>query len=222
MMIDGSVAPVAAFGPVIRPDAQRQSQPSDTELEEVATLAPVDEAEEGDQADPETERNPLELTPEEERVVRELQQRDRAVRAHEQAHVAAGGQYVTAAPSYDYETGPDGRRYAVGGEVSIDTSRPADPEEAIAKARVVFSAAMAPVDPSPQDYRVASQARMMEAEARRELAAGRQEEMAERRDEAARGGESARLEPGEARDRLAEVFAAVDRPAPEPMFRQVA
>ena len=81
---------------------------------------------------------------------------------------------------------------------------------------------MAPVDPSPQDYRVASQARMMEAEARRELAAGRQEEMAERRDEAARGGESARLEPGEARDRLAEVFAAVDRPAPEPMFRQVA
>ena len=118
-------------------------------------------------------RGPLELTEAEEALVRELQQRDREVRAHELAHVVAGGRYVTRPASYDYQTGPDGRRYAVGGEVSIDTSVPADPEEALAKAETIERAALAPVDPSPQDYQVAARARQMAAEARRELAAER-------------------------------------------------
>jgi hypothetical protein len=224
MLIDGSAAPMAALGPMIRPDAQRQSSPPDSELEETGAFAPVDEVEEDARADPEADRSLLELTPEEERVVRELQQRDQTVRAHEQAHVAAGGKYVTAAPSYDYESGPDGRRYAVGGEVSIDTSRPSDPREAIAKARVVFSAAMAPADPSPQDYRVASQARVMEAEARQELASERQEEMVQTREVSSQDDDEESQAPDRerARDRLAELFAAVDQPAPEPLFRQVA
>jgi hypothetical protein len=50
----------------------------------------------------------------------ELARRDREVRAHEQAHAAVGGSYA-GAPSYTYSRGPDGQRYAVGGEVSIDT-----------------------------------------------------------------------------------------------------
>lgn len=120
-----------------------------------------------------------ELSPEEQSELRDLQQRDRAVRAHEQAHVVAGGRYVTRPPSYDYENGPDGRQYAVGGEVSIDTGKPSDPEKALEKARTIHRAALAPVDPSPQDYRVAAEARAMESEARRELREERQEEAGE-------------------------------------------
>ncbi len=121
-----------------------------------------------------------ELTPEEQRKLQELRQRDTEVRNHEQAHVAAGGQYVTRAPTYEYEIGPDGRRYAVGGEVKIDVSEvPDDPEATIEKARVVQRAALAPVDPSPQDRQVAADAAVMEREARAELREQRMEEMRE-------------------------------------------
>lgn len=121
-----------------------------------------------------------ELTPEEQRKLQELRQRDTEVRNHEQAHVAAGGQYVTRAPTYDYEIGPDGRRYAVGGEVNIDVSKvPDDPEATIEKAQVVQRAALAPVDPSPQDRQVASDAAVMERDARAELREQRMEEMRE-------------------------------------------
>lgn len=119
-----------------------------------------------------------ELTPDEQREVRELRQRDMEVRAHEQAHVAAGGRYVTKAPSYDYESGPDGERYAVGGEVSIDTSPvPGDPAATMEKAQVIRRAALAPTEPSTQDQRVASEARSMEAQARGELLQENRREM---------------------------------------------
>ena len=55
------------------------------------------------------------------KLVRELQQSDAEVRRHEAAHAAAGGEFA-GAPTFTYQTGPDGKRYAVGGEVSIDTS----------------------------------------------------------------------------------------------------
>lgn len=122
------------------------------------------------------DRGPLELTEAEQAQVRELQQRDREVRAHELAHVAAGGPYVTRPATYQYQTGPDGRRYAVGGEVTIDTSVPSDPREALAKAQIIERAALAPVEPSQQDYRVAAKARQMAADARREIAAQRLEQ----------------------------------------------
>lgn len=118
-------------------------------------------------------RGPLELSEVEQALVQQLRLIDRAVRAHELAHVAAGGRYVTKPASYQYEVGPDGRRYAVGGEVTIDTSVPSDPEEALAKAQIIERAALAPVDPSPQDYQVAAKARQMATDARRELAAER-------------------------------------------------
>ena len=44
---------------------------------------------------------------------------DREERQHEQAHLSAAGGHARGGPSYQYETGPDGKRYAVGGEVSI-------------------------------------------------------------------------------------------------------
>jgi len=120
-----------------------------------------------------TEKLPsgTELTPEEKRDVEELKARDREVRAHEMAHVLAGGAYVTSGPSYTYQTGPDGKGYAVGGSVGIDTSPvDGDPEATIQKMQTVVAAALAPAMPSGQDMKVAAQARQAEAKARAELA----------------------------------------------------
>lgn len=111
-----------------------------------------------------------ELTPDEARTVARLRETDRAVRQHEQAHLAAGAGLVTGGPNYSYTTGPDGKRYAVGGEVSIDVSPARTPEATIAKARQIRAAALAPADPSGKDRQVAVAAGSLEAEARAELA----------------------------------------------------
>ncbi|WP_299072097.1 putative metalloprotease CJM1_0395 family protein [uncultured Paraglaciecola sp.] len=105
----------------------------------------------------------------EQQKLTDLKQRDAEVRAHEQAHASLGGQYASS-PQYEYEIGPDGKRYAVGGEVSIDISEEASPEETIRKAQQVKAAALAPAEPSSQDLRVASEATQMALEARTELA----------------------------------------------------
>jgi hypothetical protein len=114
--------------------------------------------------------NPRELTDEERTEVRKLQKQDQEVRTHEQAHVAAGGQHVSGGPSYEYETGPDGKRYASGGEVQIDTSPvKGDPQATIAKMQTVRKAALAPAQPSPQDRSVAAKASQQERKARTQL-----------------------------------------------------
>jgi hypothetical protein len=105
----------------------------------------------------------------EDKKVAELKDRDREVRTHEQAHAATGGQYA-GAPTFEYETGPDNKRYAVGGEVSIDVSNENTPTETIRKMQQVKAAALAPAEPSPQDYKVASDAAQKEQNARSELA----------------------------------------------------
>lgn len=103
--------------------------------------------------------------------VQKLKQRDIEVRAHESAHLAAAGQYSTGGASFKYITGPDGKRYAVGGEVKIDTSPVRnDPQATIQKARQIRSAAMAPANPSAQDRAVAAKATKMEMEAQMQLA----------------------------------------------------
>lgn len=110
-------------------------------------------------------------------TIRRLEARDLEVRVHEQAHIAAGGQHVTSGASYTYQTGPDGKRYAIGGEVGIDTSPVNnDPAATIEKAEQIVRSAMAPAEPSSQDYAVARQAQSMMVEARQELAAAEQEE----------------------------------------------
>ncbi|WP_233079594.1 putative metalloprotease CJM1_0395 family protein [Rheinheimera soli] len=103
----------------------------------------------------------------EQKRVAELKARDREVKIHEQAHAAIGGQYASA-PSYEYETGPDGQQYAVGGEVRIDISEiPNDPRATIQKMQQVKAAALAPAEPSGADRSVAAQASrtLMEAQA---------------------------------------------------------
>lgn len=102
-------------------------------------------------------------------ITRELAKRDREVRAHEQAHASIGGQY-TSAPSYTYERGPDGRLYAVAGEVKIDTSPvPNDPQATLEKAEIIQRAALGVAEPSAADRAAAADARAMAAEARAEI-----------------------------------------------------
>jgi hypothetical protein len=100
-----------------------------------------------------------------------LAQRDREVRAHEAAHAAAGGQYVRGGATFQYQKGPDGKMYAVGGEVSIDSSPvKGDPRATIAKMQTVQRAALAPADPSGQDRAVAAAAAAAAAQAGQEAA----------------------------------------------------
>ncbi len=110
-------------------------------------------------------------------MIQELQARDREVRAHEGAHVAAGGNLVISGPSYAYQRGPDGRAYAIGGEVQLDVSEVADdPQASLQKSEQIRRAALAPMDPSPQDIKVASSAGQMAARARLDIAVQRREE----------------------------------------------
>ncbi len=118
-----------------------------------------------------------ELNEDEKKQLDELKQRDQEVRRHEQAHKAAAGQHAQGGPTYSYQKGPDGRQYAVGGEVQIDTSPvPDDPQATIQKMQAVRQAALAPAEPSSQDRSVAAQASRAEQQARRELSELRSEE----------------------------------------------
>lgn len=116
------------------------------------------------------------LTEDEQKQVAELKQRDQEVRRHEQAHAAAAGRYANGGPQLEFTTGPDGRQYATGGEVSIDVSPASTPEATIQKAQVIRRAALAPAEPSGQDRAVANAASKLESEARRELQQARQAE----------------------------------------------
>lgn len=131
------------------------------------------------QAAPESRKNtvaPRELTPEEKRIVAELQQIDRRVRDHERAHLAAGRGVITSTADFTYTYGPDGRAYAIAGEVGIDTSPESKPEDNIYKGQRIQAAALAPRDPSPTDYRVASIGSQLELQGRSDLAQQRFEE----------------------------------------------
>jgi hypothetical protein len=107
--------------------------------------------------------------------VMKLQARDTDVRAHEAAHLAAGAGVVTGGANFSYTRGPDGKMYATGGEVPIDSGKEDTPEATIAKARKIVAAALAPANPSPQDFKVAATAMMMESRAMIELAKEKQD-----------------------------------------------
>ena len=109
--------------------------------------------------------NDKELTKEEKEKVKELKARDTEVKTHEQAHVNAGASNA----QYEYEVGPDGGRYAVGGNAQIDTSKGDNPQATLAKAQKIKRAALAPANPSGQDRKVAAKAETMETEARNEI-----------------------------------------------------
>lgn len=114
-------------------------------------------------------QNGAKLPPDEQLEITKLQRRDAEVRAHEQAHLSAAGQHAAGGMSFTYEVGPNGKRYATGGEVPIDLSRESTPEETIAKMQQVAKAALAPANPSAADRNIAARAHSIAAEARREL-----------------------------------------------------
>lgn len=107
----------------------------------------------------------------------QLKARDVEVRAHEQAHLSAAGGHATGGASYTYEKGPDGRSYAVGGEVGIDLSKESNPSATIQKMQTIKRAALAPASPSSTDRQVAAQASVKEAQARQEVLKEQQEEL---------------------------------------------
>lgn len=155
-----AVAPAAGVG-------EGDEAAAEIRAEDTKAVQPASTAEQAEQEQ--------ELT-QEQRDVELLKKRDTEVRTHELAHLAAAGRYATSAPSYDYQTGPDGKRYAVGGEVGIDTSSLKDPSANLEKARTLIRAALAPANPSGQDYRVAASARAMESQALRDLSDARQQQ----------------------------------------------
>lgn len=121
------------------------------------------------QKTPETPTGKSELTDEERKQVEDLQKRDVEVRRHEAAHKAAAGSLAGGGPSFETQQGPDGRSYAVGGEVSIDTSPvEGDPQATILKMQQIRAAALAPANPSAQDRQVAAAATRAEQQARAE------------------------------------------------------
>ena len=150
------------------------SQPV-TNYYQVNTLSPQENGSDQNNLNPrqnettETQENSTIQISAEARLLMELKKIDREVKNHEQAHKAAGGDLIMGAANYSYKTGPDGKFYAVAGEVQIDTSPvPNDPEATARKAERIIRAALAPAEPSSQDRQVAANARSMAATARSE------------------------------------------------------
>ncbi len=148
----------------VEPDVTETDNTTENEAEPVNSIKPSSES--SSSAGSESR-----LSDAEKKQIQELRARDREVRAHEQAHAAAAGALAKGAPAYEYQKGPDGQLYAVGGHVSIDTSAVSgDPKATLDKAGKIQRAALAPSQPSQQDRAVAAQAAALASQARAELA----------------------------------------------------
>ena len=101
------------------------------------------------------------LNESETRELQRMEARDRLVRTHEGRHAAALGAYAGAI-HYNYQVGPDGRLYALGGYTEVNTMPSATPEATAAKARIIRNAALAPGAISGTDFMVATHAAHME------------------------------------------------------------
>ena len=117
------------------------------------------------------------LTTSQKALILQLQATDSAVKAHERAHISAGGGVILSGATFVYQEAPDKRLYAIGGEVSIDTSEESSPQETIKKMQIVRTAALAPSDPSSTDYQVAATASMLQMQARLEVSRAKQAEL---------------------------------------------
>lgn len=123
----------------------------------------------GTSSDTEINKANKKLSKAEQQEVVELKKRDSEVKTHEQAHLSAAAGLSASAPSYTYQTGPDGQEYAIGGEVSVTFVESNDPEENIKNAQTMKAAALAPADPSGQDRAVARNADQIISQAEQQL-----------------------------------------------------
>ena len=175
--------------PLIDLNGQSVAQESEDETSSDTTPENEEAVPEKESAE---EKGPDGLTEEERKEVERLRRRDQEVRTHEQAHKSAGGPY---AGQVTFETvrGPDGRSYAVGGEVKIDTGEiPNNPQATIRKLETVKRAALAPAQPSSQDRQVAAQADGKIRQARQELREQKAAEEAEKKERRADGADETR------------------------------
>jgi hypothetical protein len=152
----GHLAPFHYFAQLAR--ALTKTPPEDQTLPETPTDQPADTP------------NPAQPSEAAKEMINALGERDRDVQAHEAAHMAAGGSAIRGGASYTYQIGPDGRRYAIGGEVTVDmTPVQGNPRATIAKMMAIRAAALSPTDPSQQDMKVAAVAAQIEEQARAQL-----------------------------------------------------
>lgn len=93
-----------------------------------------------------------------ERVLNRFKSSDMETRNHEQLHASLG---TTTTPiRYDYQMGPDGKLYAIGGSVRFDTSIPKDKDEAIQKLDELQKASSSPDGLSRADSSIAQAANL--------------------------------------------------------------
>lgn len=140
-----------------RPNAVASQQATPSDLPTASTANSSEDPNENEKTT-EATRN--------EQTVTKLKSIDAEVRAHEAAHLSAAGGLAASGASFQFTQGPDGKLYAVGGEVKIDMRSGNTPQETIARAQQIRSAALAPANPSPQDLAVAGHAAAMESQAR--------------------------------------------------------
>lgn len=92
------------------------------------------------------------------RVIDKFENLDAKTKTHEQAHASSG---TTTAPiQYNYQVGPDGRLYATGGSVRLDTTIPEDEGAANAKLEELKDASSAPSELSAADAQIARTANL--------------------------------------------------------------
>jgi len=91
-----------------------------------------------------------------EKVLQKYKTVDADIRSHEQVHATIGA--TTTPISYNYQQGPDGKMYAVGGSVKLDVSIPNDPKAAISKLDQLSKAVSGVDNMSGADLAIASAA----------------------------------------------------------------
>lgn len=150
-------------------DEHKDKQKGGEKNQDSALHSKINEIQDDESTNNSSKGDSLDNDVQQERIINELQRRDKEVRSHELAHAAVGGSF-TGAPHYSFKTGPDGQKYAVGGEVSVDLSTIAgNPTATIAKMQKVHAAALAPANPSVQDTQVAASAIKIILQAQSEL-----------------------------------------------------
>lgn len=165
-VIQSNTETESAVEPVLDPQEDTEAASTEPTSTEAQTAQQTTEKQTDEETDDAVALDETEL-----QEVQQLQRRDSEVRVHEQAHKAVGGE-LAGSINLDLTTGPDGKRYATSGSVSIDVSEvPNEPSKTVRKMERVQRAALAPADPSSADRQAASDAAKKAQGARQQLAA---------------------------------------------------
>lgn len=108
--------------------------------------------------------NPIEKQKEQQKAQKDalIKKNYYEIYAHELAHKSAGG---ALAGSIVIERNADGIPFAGHVDIKMPSLNPNNPQKTINDANTVIRSAMAPSDPSDQDYRVAAQAQSIKMQA---------------------------------------------------------